>query len=168
MSGNARAAKKAAKQVEMEYAAYLPDALHVLLCEHVPSITLEAVRSMTSDSAYNIRFQEADEYVKQFGLTLRRVTKDFMIKYGPEFNLLCTRGLYMVQMRVARDAKDKSPELHCIAYDGVSLKGNGRCSNEIDESERSSHEVARKVFDSLFPGLEVRVKNIYELKKALV
>lgn len=166
MSGDARAAKRAAKQVEMEHAAFLPDALYMLLREHVPSITLQEVRSMPSESAYKVRFREADEYLKQFGLALRRVTKDFMLKYGPQFNLLRTRGLYMVQMRVAYDCEDKSPELHCIAYDGVSLKGNGRCSKEIDERERSSYEDARKAFDSLFPGVESRVNNIYKLEKA--
>ena len=72
----------------------------------------------------------------QFGLAPRRVTKGFMLKHGPGFNLLRTRGLRMVQMRVAYGCEDNSPESHRIAYDGVSLKGNGRCSTKMDEMER--------------------------------
>ena len=114
----------------------------------------------------NTRFAAADEYVKTLGFTLRRVTCRFMVKGGVELALLRTSGLYVVQLRIATGKEDREPDLHCVAYDGITVRDNYKWAKvkQIDEGDRSSPEAARKVFASLFSaGLEVRIKNVYEL-----
>ena len=87
-------------------------------------------------------------------------------KGGVALALLRSAGHYVVQLRIATGKDDKEPDLHCLAYDGVTVRDNYRCAKVklIDEGDRASPEAARKVFDTLFSaGLEVRIKNVYEL-----
>ena len=113
-------------------------------------------------------FTAADEYVqKTFNWTLKRVTSFFnTLKGGPELAILRTKGFFIIQLRIAYDKYDKEPDLHCVAYDGAEIKDNARTAKVkvVDDMDRSSPLMARKVFSSLFRnGLEVRIKNIYEL-----
>ena len=89
-----------------------------------------------------------------------------MVKGGPEYNLLKRSGSYVVQLRVTKDSSDKSPDMHCVAYDGLTIKDNHKYTKVkiIEESDRTLMG-AREVFQSLLPGLQVRVTNIYEIKK---
>jgi len=189
-SGAMRAAKRASMHAAEEDAGYvdrgrvefrsgdevlvtggertcLPDVLYVLMRSLGVRVELDDVRSITPNATKNTRFQLADEYVQRFGLRLERVTKQFMVKGGPALKLFNTKGLYMVQLRVAYDKEDKEPDLHCVAYDGQYVKDNNRYSKvkEIEDLDRSSRESARAVFDSLFKGLQVRINNVYELKR---
>ena len=187
-SGAQRAAKKAAKRAEDEEGGYtdkgrlafkaeggalvtggertcVPDALCVLLRSCGVAVDIEEVRSiMPAVPDQNTRFAKADEYVERFGLTLGRVTKRFHQKGGPAFHLLRASGHYVVQLRVATGRDDAEPDLHCVAYDGATVRDNHRRAKvkELDASDRTEQS-AGKVFDSLFPGLEVRIKNVYEL-----
>jgi len=188
-SGAQRAAKKAAKKAEDENGGYtdkgrlafkaeggalvtggertcVPDALCVLLHSRGVAVDIEEVRSIMPAAVpdQNTRFAKADEYVERFGLTLGRVTKRFHEKGGPAFHLLRASGHYIVQLRVATGKDDAEPDLHCVAYDGATVRDNHRRAKvkELDASDRTEQS-ACKVFDSLFPGLEVRIKNVYEL-----
>ena len=52
------------------------------------------------------------------------------------------------------------------AYDGKTVRDNNKYTKvKILEPCDRTKEGARLVFDSLFEGLEVRIKNIYELRK---
>ena len=56
-----------------------------------------------------------------------------------------------------------------MAYDGCILRNNYRYSKVkiINEEDRNDKDKARKVFDSLFHKLKVKVRimNVYELKR---
>ena len=130
------------------------------------SVDIEAVRAiMPTDPDQNTRFAAADTYVRRFDLTLKRVTKRFHKEGGIALALLRASGQFVVQLRVTTGKDDTQPDLHCVAYDGVTLRDNYRGTKvkDLDESDRSSAENAHKVFDSLFKGLVVRIKNVYEL-----
>ena len=122
---------------------------------------------MPTDLDKNTRFRVADDFVSQFGLTLQRVTSRFMsAKGGVALALLRATGHFVVQLRITTGKDDKEPDLHCVAYDGLTLRDNYQWSKvkDLDEDDRASPNSARKVFDSLFQrGLEVRIKNIYQL-----
>ena len=72
---------------------------------------------------------------------------------------------------VTYDNCDKKPDLHCVACDGETVRDNSRHAKVkrlhkvLDAGDRSSPDDARDVFRSLFPGLKVVVKNVYELKR---
>ena len=145
----------------------VPDALFLLLSLSI-SVSVETVRAIMPDGPdQNTKFSVADKFVKQFGLTLKRVTGTFNygVKGGTALSLLRTKGLFIVQLRIAYNKDDKAPDLHCIAYDGSTLRDNYQRAKvkELDSTDRSCSENARKVFDSFSPGLEVRIKNVYEL-----
>ena len=146
----------------------LPDALWTLLkTARCIDVELKDVRSiMPENPDQNARFEVADKYVQQFNLKLTCITKLFKQKGGPALALWRTKGrMFIIQLMVTYDNADKNPDLHCVAYDGVEVKDNNKKSKckVIDDTDRSSPEEARKLLSSLFPGLEVRVKNVYEL-----
>lgn len=187
-SGAARAAKKAAKNAQDEDGGFtdkgrmefkeegghlitgnkrscLPDALGMLLMSLSISVKPEELRSiMPTDPDENTRFVAADEYVTQFGLTLQRVTQRFMQKGGVAYHLLNATGRFVVQLRITEGKEDKTPDLHCVAYDGETVRDNFKYAKvkNLDASDRMPGN-AHKVFDSLFKNLEVRIKNVYEL-----
>ena len=109
--------------------------------------------------------QAADEYVHKFGLELSRVTKDFMGSGGLAFQLMQVSGSFVVQLRVTYGKDDTAPDLHCVAYDGLSIKDNYKYAKVkiLEESDRSL-QGSRAVFDSLLPDLQVRVMNVYQLR----
>eukprot|EP00908_Phaeocystis_cordata_P016495 Transcript_27755.p1 GENE.Transcript_27755~~Transcript_27755.p1 ORF type:complete len:381 (+),score=145.37 Transcript_27755:237-1379(+) len=147
----------------------LPDALGQLLPAFGVDVSEEEVRRiMPADAEHNTLFTAADAFVAAHGLELARVTPLFNnVKGGPELALLNAVGFFVVQLRVTEGKDDKSPDLHCIAYDGVQLIDNYKYSKVkvIDASDRASKEDARAPFDSLFPGLTVRITNVYELRR---
>ena len=190
-SGAQRAKKKAGKKAEEEDGGFtdkgrvafkaeggvlvtggkrtcLPDALHMLLLSLSIPVDVEEVRTiMPADPNENTRFMAADNFVSQFGLTLQRVTSRFMsAKGGVALALLQASGYFVVQLRITAGKNDKDPDLHCVAYDGATVRDNYQWSKvkDLDEGDRASPASARKVFNSLFHrDLEVRIKNVYEL-----
>eukprot|EP00966_Prymnesium_polylepis_P112218 2596097-Prymnesium_polylepis.1 len=98
----------------------------------------------------NTRFAEADKYVSQFDLTLERVTKDYQKKGGEAFHLLQSSEKYVVQLCITTDKDDPTPDLHCVAYDGETVRDNYRYSKVkvLDASDRETPENARGVFNS--------------------
>ena len=56
--------------------------------------------------------------------------------------------------------------MHCVAFDGLTIKDNHKYTKVkiLEESDRRTVQGARAVFDSLFPGHEARITNIYELR----
>ena len=189
-SGYMRRAKKAAKLALEEDGGYVnvargkfrqaggdlvtgskrtcvPDALTHLLLGRGHTVEPEDVRTiMPADPDQNTKFEVANKYVARFGLRLDRVTKEFQVKGGSPYHLLLrTTGSFIIQLRVTTGNDDPNPDLHCVAFDGSYIKDNYKYTKvkEIEESDRTQ-ENARLVFDSLFPGLEVRVKNVYELR----
>ena len=109
--------------------------------------------------------QVADDFVRGFGLKLDRVTKEFMGSGGLAFQLLQrVAGSFVVQLRVTYDKHDPDPDLHCVIFDGLTIKDNNKYTKVkvLEESDRTVAG-ARAVFDSLFNGLQVRVSNVYEL-----
>jgi hypothetical protein len=150
----------------------LPDSISVLLSSFSISVDPEELRSiMPDDPTRNTLFSDADSYLEKHGLTLQRCTARFMVtgvKGGPQLALLRTKGLFVVQLRITSGKEDKEPDLHCVAYDGETVRDNYKYSKvkELDRSDSEASGAARKVFDSLFkPGLYVSIKNIYELKR---
>ena len=121
-------------------------------------------------SPYPHAWQAADEYVRKFGLTLKRVTKDFNGPGGLELQLLqraaAAAGSFVVQLRVTYDNYDRAPDLHAVAFDGFSIKDNHKYTKVklLEPSDRASKEAARAVFSSLMPGLKVQVSNVYALQ----
>ena len=72
---------------------------------------------------------------------------------------------------VTYDNCDKKPDLHCVACDGKTVRDNSRhakvkrltrCSTRATARRRTTRAI---VFRSLFLGLKVVVKNVYELKR---
>ena len=147
----------------------LPDALYVLL----PSLLvlapdLDTVRTaiMGTELFKDALFTTAQTYVQTLGLRLSCITKDFCLKGGPAYHVFNTTGRFLVvHLLVSFGAHDKEPDDHCVAYDGVTVRDNNQYKKvkQLDDGDRASPENARKVFDSLYPNMMVRVKNVYEL-----
>ena len=150
----------------------VPDALFNLLAERelVPNTdeASEMVRAaLIHDPDANVLFANANALVcDRFGLSLDRVTKHFMIKGGPAYHLLHATGLFLVQLRITDGSDDKNPDLHCVAYDGHTIRDNYRYAKVkmLDDGNRASVDAARDVFNSLVRGCRVEIKNIYQLK----
>ena len=88
---------------------------------------------------------------------------------GYAFNLLLRKeGLFLAQLRVTTGKDDPNPpDLHVALYDGKTVRDNGKYTKvKILEDYDRTVLGARHVFDSLFHGLEVRINNIYELRRA--
>ena len=70
-----------------------------------------------------------------------------------------------MQLLVSFGPHDSDPDEHCVAYDGVTVRDNNQYKKvkELDNADRSSPTNARKVFNSLYPSMTVRLKNVYEL-----
>ena len=146
----------------------IPDAILMLLSCFSISVTKQEVRTMMPhDPDENTRFVVADKYVQQFGLRLQRVTQQFMVKGGPELDLLNSDGYFVVQLNITEGKEDKSPDEHCVAYDGTTVRDNYKYAKvkELDASDRESKAAARNVFGSLAKGFDVRIENVYELKR---
>ena len=144
------------------------DAVWHLLSSYSIKVDVDTVRTMMSDDLdQDTKFTKADEYVQHFGLSLQRVTPRFKVKGGPELALLNATGFFVVQLTIAYNKDDKSPDKHCVAYDGLTVRDNYQYSKvkEIDSTDRSSPEDARAVFNSLFKNMQVRIKNVYELSR---
>ena len=193
-SGGAQRAKKAAVAADEEEGGYtdkgrmlerteggvvvtgtkrscVPDALFSLLATLSLLPNTDEARDdvrgiMPDDEDQNTRFTRADEYVRErFGKTLTRATGHFMVKGGPASALLNTPGVHaVVQLRITCGPDDKKPDLHCVAYDGHTLKDNYKYSKikVLDEGDRTV-QGARDVFNSLVKGCSVEIKNIYLL-----
>jgi hypothetical protein len=73
----------------------------------------------------------------------------------------------VVQLTIAEGKEDKRPDEHCVAYDGATVRDNYKYVKvkKLDASDRESPAAARNVFDSLAKGFDVRIKNVYELKR---
>ena len=145
--------------------ACLPVAVYYGLRRSGIEVSLDHVCSMYSTDG-NTTFSVAQEYVKQFGLTLERVTKDFKVKGGEALAILKKRsGLYIVQLLLTFDNNDKFPDKHCVFYNGSELMDNQKYSKmiEIEERDRESSEAARAVFNAIAPTLKVQVSNVYQL-----
>ena len=147
----------------------LPDSISMLLPSFSISVDPKEMRSiMPNDPTKNTLFSDADLYLEKHGLTLLRCTQRFTVKGGPALALLRTKGTFVVQLTITTGKEDKNPDLHCVAYDGKTVRDNYKYSKvkELDGSDSDNFEAARQVFDSLFqPGLQVRIKNVYELKR---
>jgi hypothetical protein len=156
----------------------IPDALFVLLSTLLTTPPdLETVRTaiMGGDLYKDALFTTAQAYIESLGRLsptspplhrLPCVTKDFLLKGGPAYHLLNTTGrLFLVHLLVSYGPDDKEPDDHCVAYDGLTVRDNGQYKKvkELDDGDRSSPEKARDVFDSLYKGMMVRIKNVYEL-----
>ena len=114
----------------------------------------------------NVTFHAADALAVKLGCRLQRVTTPFQQQGGPELALLRQEGLFVVQLSVTYGPDDLAPDLHCVAYDYLTVKDNYSHSKVkvLESRDRESKEIARVVFKSLFsPELVVRLKNIYEL-----
>ena len=156
----------------------IPDALFVLLSTLLTTPPdLETVRTaiMGGDLYKDALFTTAQAYIESLGRLsptspplhrLPCVTKEFLLKGGPAYHLLNTTGrLFLVHLLVSYGPDDKEPDDHCVAYDGLTVRDNGQYKKvkELDDGDRSSPEKARDVFDSLYKGMMVRIKNVYEL-----
>ena len=130
--------------------------------EHVSSI-------MPEDPDADTPFAAAQDFVAKFGFELVCVSKEMQQKGGMEYNLLLREaGLYLVQLRVTTGKDDPNPpDLHVCFYDGKSVRDNNKYTKVkmIEASDRNV-QGARLVFGSLFHGLEVRINNIFELRRA--
>ena len=192
-SGDMRRAKKAAREALEEDGGYVnlargkfretygnlvtgtkrtcvADAIAHLMLGLGYAVQPEEVRTiMPTDPEQNTKFEAASQYVATFDLRLDRVTKEFQNKGGIPYHLLLyTTGSFVVQLRVTTGKHDPNPpDFHCVAFDGTYIKDNYKYSKvkKIEDSDRTK-ENARLVFDSFFPGLEVRVKNVYRLARA--
>lgn len=148
----------------------MADALWVLLQDHKCTAMLEDVRIsiMPDNPDENTLFGAAAMYAATLGFELKCVSKEFQqTKGGYALNLLSRdHGSFLVQLRVTTGPTDLEPDLHVVAYDGKTVRDNNRYTKvKILELCDRTKEGARLVFDSLFEGLEVRIKNIYELRK---
>lgn len=148
----------------------MADALWVLLQDHECTAMLEDVRIsiMPDNPDENTLFGAAATYAATLGFELKCVSKEFQqTKGGYALNLLSRdHGSFLVQLRVTTGPTDLEPDLHVVAYDGKTVRDNNRYTKvKILELCDRTKEGARLVFDSLFEGLEVRIKNIYELRK---
>ena len=150
----------------------LPDALCVLIPSFGILIPVEELQSIVpADAKEDMLFSTANDFVKNFGLTLSHVTAQFTnLKGGPALGLLqVTEGFFVVQLRITKGNHDKKPDFHCVAYDGCTLRDNYRYSKVkiINEEDRNDKDKAHKVFDSFFDKLkvQVRIMNVYELKR---
>ena len=146
------------------------DALWVLLNELECTVALEDVRSsiMPEDPDENTLFDAAGDFAATLGFKLACVSKEFQqTKGGYAFHLLSRdHASFLVQLRVTTGPTDPEPDLHVVAYDGKTVRDNNKYTKvKILEPCDRTKEGARLVFDSLFEGLEVRIKNIYELRK---
>ena len=117
----------------------------------------------------NTTFDAAGDYVAKHGFKLACVSKEFQqSKGGYAYNLFAREnGYFLVQLRVTSGPTDpEPPDLHVVAYDGKTVRDNNKYTKvKILEPCDRTKEGARKVFDSLFNGLEVRISNIFELCK---
>ena len=143
----------------------LEDALYCGLIARGLGVSLDQVRAMYSTHK-NTPFFVAEAFVKQFGLTLARVTQQFKIAGGEELAILSERtGHYIIQLHITVDKHDKEPDLHCVYYNGRAIADNQKYSKiiYIQDKDRKSTRSARDVFDVVAPELTVRISNVYKL-----
>jgi len=150
----------------------MPDALWMGLKEAGCAVDLEDVRSsiMPEDPDADSTFAATQDYAAELGFELVCVSKEMQKqKGGFAYNLLLRKtGMFLVQLRVTSDKDDPlPPDLHVALYDGKCVRDNQWYTKVkmIEDSDRNV-QGARLVFDSLCKNLEVRINNIYELKRA--
>ena len=146
----------------------IPDALFVLLPALLTTPPdLETVRTaiMGADLYKDALYAVAQTFATSLGTHLEHVTPKFLIKGGPEYHLLQTQGLFLVHLLVSYGPDDDDPDDHCVAYDGLTVRDNNQYKKvkELDDNDRSTTDLARAVFKSLYPKMMVRIKSIYEL-----
>jgi hypothetical protein len=150
----------------------MPDALWMGLKEAGYEVELEDVRSsiMPEDPDADSTFGAAIRYAAELGFELVCVSKEMQKqKGGYAYNLLLRKtGMFLVQLRLTSGKDDPlPPDLHVALYDGKCVRDNQWYTKVkmIEDSDRNV-QGARLVFDSLCKDLEVRINNIYELKRA--
>jgi hypothetical protein len=133
---------------------------------------LGAMRSTLEENAReqgsrDARFVAAAAFLRQqMGADLRRVTHEFQRPGGPELALLQAFGrLLVVQLQIKDGPDDKEPDLHCVAYDGLTLRDSYSHTSVkvLDKGDSASVAAARALFQSIADGCIVRIKNVYEL-----
>jgi hypothetical protein len=152
----------------------VPDALANLLvvCD---ADELAALQAMCPGGDADVRFTAADAMVRDvYGFALTRVSREFMsVPDGPALAILRARGRKLiVQLSIRfkrsdpRFASDPSCDLHAVAYDGETIYDNNMYVKplHLQAKERASAHAARAAFDALYPTMEVRIKNVYELQ----
>jgi hypothetical protein len=150
----------------------LVDAFFMLLPKHIlVDLDINAVRKsiMPADPNKNTCFKDVDKYArKNYNISIQRVTGDFLHAIGGIAMVLLqkTKGKFLVQLHVTKDEFDKDGDIHCVAYDGVSVKDNFQYAKVklVEESDRNDPLNAREVFSSLFKGQISQITNIYEMK----
>jgi hypothetical protein len=141
----------------------------VLLIIAMPTTNLSfhAVRSaiMGDDLYSDARFTAAQTFVESCGMLLARVTQRFDMKGGLAYNLLNARGLFLVHLSISYGPHDDDPDDHCVAYDGLTVRDNNQYKKvkDLDDGDRATKEGARKLFDSLYPNMMVRIENVFQL-----
>ena len=150
--------KRTVKKIETAEGGYMAHTLCQLLPAFGVTVSEEEVGSILPSASSH--FTSAEAFVQKHGLELARVTSRFMIKGGIELALLNAVGHFVIQVRITNDNNDKNPELQCVAYDGKTL-----CDKVIDDSHRASTENARKLIATIREGLQVRIINVYELRR---
>ena len=116
----------------------------------------------------NVTFDAADALAIKLGHRLQRVTKGLHKTGGTALALLRKQGLFVVQLSITYGKNDFAPDLHCVAYNGFTVKDNYSHSKVkiLESRDKESKENARAVFDSLFsPELVVRLNIVYELTR---
>jgi hypothetical protein len=106
--------------------------------------------------------------LQPFGYTLSSASERYNAKGGPELALLQeTDGRFLVQLTITYDNDDHEPDLHCVAFDGQTVRDNTKAARSfiaLDDGDRATPAAARAVFNSLYPGLKVVVTSVYELE----
>ena len=133
-------------------------------------MTLEGLVALAPGADQNTSFAAVDAYLRDGrGWSLPRVSREFLsVPGGPELAVLRETGRRLVlQLALTYNNADKNPDLHCVAYDGTVVKDNSQHSKvkEVIASDRSDPASALAVLQSLFKGLKVHVKNVYELRR---
>lgn len=129
------------------------------------------LRSVQPSLDANCKFEDMNEFIsKQFNKRLVRVTNKFRKKLGTVYHLFQVRkGYFVVQLRILEPNDTNPPDLHCMAFNGESVKDNwagrnGRTAwRMLEDEDRACPKKSLAVFQSLRPGLDISIKNIYEL-----
>ena len=70
-----------------------------------------------------------------------------------------------MQLRITLDKNDLKPDIHCVAYDGKTVRDNadGSTIKCVERKDRASKEAARALFDSFYPWVWVRLGMVFEI-----
>jgi len=92
-----------------------------------PAKNINAVRKsiMPADPNKNICFKDVDKYSrKYYNISLQRVTGNFLNAIGGIAIALLQRkqGNFVVQLHITENGNDKDRDIHCVVYDGISVR----------------------------------------------